>query len=173
MNKKGFDANQMFIYIVAIVVVGGVLIFGGRAVLLFLQSSENIQTTQYLRNLESAATGVANEHGTVRFHDVRLVARADKICIIDKTNSTMQDGNCDQDYGAELCYLWELIVEKRQEPANVFLLQGSAIVQSYHIDNLYPESENNIVCAQSSGQRFEMTNRRGAAYINVTLPSSS
>ena len=101
--------GQIFVFIIAALTFGLIMIFGYKAIGGFLQSGEDVAFVQFKTDLESSIQKIYTEYGSVRIEEFRLPAKYERICIVDmdypaEKMSAEMDGLCVQH--AKACDVW-------------------------------------------------------------------
>ncbi len=82
-TKRAADANQMFIYVASVVVVGFVFIYGFKAVYAFLRSSQQIERAQFITDFTHVANTVSNAYGSVKYLPIVIPSQFRKLCVVE------------------------------------------------------------------------------------------
>jgi hypothetical protein len=119
--RKGQVAGQIFIYIIAIVVVGFILLYGYSAIKNFRERGDEVEFISLKTNIESSVKSIASDYGSVRRPDFAVPGKYTEVCFVDRNKAAAADisGLCDStkdDYEPIACEGWKT---KRY---NVFLI---------------------------------------------------
>ncbi|MFC1768435.1 hypothetical protein ACFLZX_01600 [Nanoarchaeota archaeon] len=119
MKKKGFLASELFIYILIVVVVALILIFGYRGINFILQKQEEIAMIEFINSLKSKMKATA-DYGSVR-EDRYLVPKGVKeVCFIDYRQPPQNETNFTEKYPV-VALEWDLSYTRDLPTKNVFL----------------------------------------------------
>ncbi len=83
IDRRGMGVGQIFVFIIAALTFGLIMIFGYKAIGGFLQSGEDVAFVQFKTNLESSIQKIYTEYGSVRVEEFSLPAKYERICIVD------------------------------------------------------------------------------------------
>ncbi|MFT7615358.1 MAG: hypothetical protein ACI8Y7_000164 [Candidatus Woesearchaeota archaeon] len=169
LYKKGFDSNQIFIYIASAIIVGFVLFFGFRAVNLFVSSAEDISQVIFIEDLKDITRTVSIEFGSVDFLNLRVPSQFDSICLTD--NSVFNELACRGDtIPNAVCDIWNLSVTDAEfQDKNLFFLtkDGSLGAQEY-VTNVKIEDLNVICIRKDQGEtRLRLEGKKRIAVVSV------
>lgn len=91
-DVRGQIAGQIFIYIVAIVVVGFIIVYGYSAVKSFRQRGEEVEYISLKTNIESSVKGIVSDYGSVRRPDFMVPSKYSSVCFVKKELAKSSDG---------------------------------------------------------------------------------
>ena len=126
--RKAQTAQQVFIYILAVLIIGLIFLFGYDAVLKLYSQAEIISSTE-LKNKIIEKTAEGTSYGAVTKMELNL-GDFDKICMVD-LNDEPNPGLCSpgQDhYNRQACNAWR---SKLESKANVFLISSTKFETVY------------------------------------------
>ncbi len=86
-RKRGMIAGQVVIYIMGIVVVMLVIIYGYKAIQGFRKQSEQIALVSFQKDLERSVERMAGEYGSVETKSFALPPGFEKLCLIDQSKA--------------------------------------------------------------------------------------
>jgi len=92
LMKKAQSAEQIFIYIVAIVVVGLIILYGYSAIKGFTQRGEEVEFITLKTGLENSFKSIVSDYGSVKRPDISVSSKYEMICFVDKSRP---DGDID------------------------------------------------------------------------------
>ena len=133
-KKKAQIQAQLFIYILAIIVIGFLLVFGTRAIMDLFSTVDEIDLLKFKTDIESNAERIAPNYGKWEKFSFDVPREIEKVCFVEHENlalATKQgEGLCDDlhpDFHFLMCNSW-----KDALSANVFTvpfqsLQGGSI----------------------------------------------
>lgn len=178
INKKGFDANQLFIYITAVVVVGFVLIFGFKVIQQFMDTSEDLGELKVKDDLERVVSQVRNDHGSQRFFDLRVPNDFVTICFFDYASIT---GSCPEEIKTAVSPQAWVICENSVSPDAqknniVFVKSDGNIGTPYFVDGLRVQSDGGdrseqYLCVEARLTRLRFEGFRRDAYVSESTVS--
>ncbi|HLP80064.1 MAG TPA: hypothetical protein VK158_05495, partial [Acidobacteriota bacterium] len=165
-SKRAMDANQLFVYITTVVVVGLVLLFGSQAVLKFKSDTDKISFAKELEDFNRKVSEVSTEFRSEKMVSLEVPDGVATICIIDIYKD--KPATCPVgDISNPVCDYWQSYRDSlaptaaRVDPKNVFFLDSkglivgdSAFVKSVEIDLESPLTPASYVC--STGDSFTL-----------------
>lgn len=170
MNKRGFDASQAFMFIATILIVGFVVLFGGKAIIDFLSITEKLDWTQTLKDFHTTYKTVDNQNiGAVRTKLIKLPGAEGKICFIDVSKAVPSPcPPTDSGLTAQICDRWTnqgLNSASGAELENIFILDAKGvIVQTDKAQGLaISNSGKNYLCLSSNAQLKFTSTKDGVA----------
>jgi len=87
MLKKAQNIGQIFIYILSIVVVGVILLFGYQAITNFSKNADRIALVQFQKDLESSIKSISSQYGAIQKKIFSLSNDYKQVCFVDNYNS--------------------------------------------------------------------------------------
>ncbi len=87
MNKKAQSAEQIFIYITAIVVIGLIVAYGYSAIKGFTKKGEQVEYITLKTSLENSVKSIASDYGSIKRPDIDISGAYTMICFVDKEQS--------------------------------------------------------------------------------------
>ncbi len=131
--KKAQSASQIFIYILAILIVGVILIFGYQAVMDFTGRANKITLVQFQKTLQSSIESISNQHGTMKTKEFSLTNEYREVCFASNYNTVYSGLPLDsifQDYP-----LIQDAIDPQSGPVkNVFLVKSNKeVAESFDI----------------------------------------
>ncbi|MDO8480574.1 MAG: hypothetical protein Q7S65_02025 [Nanoarchaeota archaeon] len=82
-------AGQVFIYIITLVVVVVILIFGYRSITSFKERTEDISALQFRQELESSIRTISGQYGTLKVKQFPLDSSYQELCFVNNYNFDM------------------------------------------------------------------------------------
>ncbi|MBI5880558.1 hypothetical protein HZB90_00335 [archaeon] len=87
--RKAQVAGQVFIYILAIVVVGLIIAYGYSAIKGFTQKGEQVEYITLKTGLENSFKGIISNYGSVkRLDDLNIPGKYSMVCFVDKDSAS-------------------------------------------------------------------------------------
>ncbi len=108
-SSKKAQAQQIFIYILAIVLAGLIFLYGYRAIAGFLGETERVNLVNFQKEIEREIRTIAPDTGTVRKVELSLPSRYEKVCFVDYDSAPQDTADCLNDYpelNALMCDAW-------------------------------------------------------------------
>jgi hypothetical protein len=84
-NRRAEIAGQIFIYIVAIVVVGFIIVYGYSAIRSFKEKGEQVEFITLKSDIQAAIKSIASDYGSVKRPDISIPGKYTKVCFMDKS----------------------------------------------------------------------------------------
>ena len=84
------QASQIFIYIVAIVIVGAILVFGYSAIVKFKDNSERVVLIKFQKDIETSIKSISNQYGTIKEKRFSLSNDFIEVCFLRNENYNEQ-----------------------------------------------------------------------------------
>lgn len=125
--RSGQIGGEIFIYILAILIIGTIVIFGYKKAVELKEKGEDISVLQFKKQLESLIQSSMGS-GNVFVEELPLPGGFSKICFIDRGKTNPSPEPSSDDLPSLVYNSWKDDVDK-----NIFLLQGSK-VESFYID---------------------------------------
>jgi len=86
-SRRGQNVGQIFVFILALIVFTGILFFGYRAIIGFLDKGEKVAFVQFQNNLEGAVKRVYSQYGSVVVYDqsnpLSVPSKYRQVCFVD------------------------------------------------------------------------------------------
>ncbi|MFC1728429.1 hypothetical protein ACFLZ7_03125 [Nanoarchaeota archaeon] len=82
--RKAQMVGQIFIYVLAVVVAGGILLFGYNAIKTFGQQAEDVSFVKFKTQVENDFKGLSSDFGSVKIKNYEPGAAFELACFIDK-----------------------------------------------------------------------------------------
>jgi len=96
MRKAQFAVGQIFIYILAIIIAGLIILYGYQAIAGFRTKAEEIALINFKTSIENDIESIATSYGSVRVQTYDLPSSAREVCFVDERvfgESNITDGN--------------------------------------------------------------------------------
>jgi len=81
-RNKGQLFGQIFVYIMAIIIVSALLLFGYKAIKTFTDKSEDVALLQLKKGLESTVKSISLDYGSVSVKKYSLPSGIKKVCFV-------------------------------------------------------------------------------------------
>jgi len=86
-GRKGQVAGQIFIYIIAIVVVGLIVAYGYSAIRGFSQRGEEVEYITLKTTIENSVKAITSDFGSIKRPDLDIPGKYEMICFTDKSKA--------------------------------------------------------------------------------------
>ena len=117
-TSKKAQAQQIFIFIIAIVIASMIFLYGYKAIRDFTKRTEEISLVRFQTELQSAVRTISPDYGSIKKLELSVPSNYEKVCFV---NSEYND-NADictpttEDYNPIICDAWQAGTQ------NVFLV---------------------------------------------------
>jgi hypothetical protein len=148
--RKAQVAGQVFIYILAIVVVGLIIAYGYSAIKGFTKKGEQVEYITLKTSLENAFKGIISDYGSIKRPDIDVPGKYSMVCFVDKSVVEANPANAD---GYALCTS-QPTLERYYSPIacsgwktgrnNVFLIPDGS--EAFDVGNIVIDSLNHFIC---------------------------
>lgn len=91
ISKKAMGISQVFVFIIAAVTFGLIMIFGYKAIAGFLESGEQVAFVQFKNDLESSVKKIHTEFGAVRNEVYEAPSKYENICFVNMDHAPSPD----------------------------------------------------------------------------------
>jgi len=120
--KKAQVAGQVFVFMIAIVLAGLILLYGYNAIFGqdgFIHRTEQIAIVRFETDLSSAVSSISSDYGSIKKFESALPSEYQKVCLLDLSKSSGSICNPDSsDYHPIICDAWQTTGNTQ----NVFLV---------------------------------------------------
>ncbi len=145
--KKGQIAGQIFIYIIAIVVVGFIIVYGYSAIKGFSEKGEQVEFITLKTDIENNFKSIVSDYGSIKRPNLDVPGKFEMICFVDKTkaaaaqtSSLCMEGDNDDFYEPVICATWSLGKD------NVYLVPDGSI--SWDVGNIVINEGDPFLCIE-------------------------
>jgi hypothetical protein len=141
LGKKAMNPGEIFVYVMSLLIVAFILIFGYMSINDFIGNSSDVEMLQFQKTMEQYVRRYSTEYGSQGFGDVPLPGNIMKLCFLEYYNQASNIIDC-EDSGASS--LINPVVKdsygstfESREKKNFFLIDSKGnIVRSYYLGNL-------------------------------------
>ncbi len=147
--KKAQIAGQIFIYIIAIVVVGLIIVFGYRSIKDFTAKGEQVEYITLKNSMENSFKSIVSDYGSIKRPDFDVPGKYTMVCFVDHTIKDEAAINtyslCRQEgsvYEPVICSSWKIGDD------NVFMIPDGS--ESWNVGPITFKNDNK----EYSGQPF-------------------
>jgi hypothetical protein len=145
---KAQISGQVFIYIIAAIVAGLILLVGTKVIMYIIEVTNVVNIDEFKADVQNTVAQISTEYGSVKKKDFRLSSKLNEACFVDSMNE-QNEFNSDTKTAN---YNGYAIIENsvsNDVKKNVFLLQDKIVKQDFYVDNL--EVENHFLCVDNTG----------------------
>jgi len=132
MKKKAQNIGQILIYLIAIITVGVILLFGYNALRELMTSSDDITKIKFEQDLRSTIKSVTNQYGTYKPVELRLSNEYKEVCFL--KNYGPITGTSIDDLLEGYTFIRDTFTD--QVTKNVFVLRFDNQIESYNIEQI-------------------------------------
>jgi len=143
--KKGQVAGQIFVYIIAVVVVGFIIVYGYSAIKSFSQKEQQVEYITLKTDIENTFKSIVSDYGSIKRPDLNVPGKYEMVCFVDKTKAAaaQETGLCKEDstdnlYEPVVCASWSLGQD------NVYLVPDGSI--SWDVGNIQINNGDAFLC---------------------------
>ena len=87
--------SQIFIYVLSIILIAFILVYGYNAVQSFKDKACEIACIKMQNDLKNSIEGILSDFGTVKRHDIEMCCNYNKICFVESVDSPNLPNNVD------------------------------------------------------------------------------
>ena len=80
---KSQVSSQVFVYIMAVIIAGLIIVIGGKAIVTVLHTFHTVNIEGFKSEIQSNVRSVSREYGSVRKIEPELSATFDEVCFAD------------------------------------------------------------------------------------------
>lgn len=92
---KGQLYSQIFIYILTIILISFILVYGYNAVQNFKKRAEQVSCLKFKNDLVNAIDGISPDFGSIKRKELQLCAGYSRVCFVESFNSPNMPSNID------------------------------------------------------------------------------
>lgn len=93
--KKAQIYSQIFIYILSIILISFILVYGYNAVQNFKKKAEQVSCLKFRNDLQNAVESASSDFGSVKRKDLQLCAGYSQVCFVENFESPNLPDNVD------------------------------------------------------------------------------
>jgi hypothetical protein len=142
IKNKGQIQSQIFVYILSIVIISLVLIYGYNAIKGFKERQEQITLVEFENDIRLLINQASPKYDSIEKGDIAMPSEFSSICFVD-TESLGTDENCELQ-GTSATVVSDAI---SSSTANIFLIPDGS--RNFKIGNL--EVEGGCICIPKTG----------------------
>lgn len=157
---KSQISSQIFVYILAAVIIGLVVIFGYKAVKTIITTTSRTNIEEFKTEFADKIKAVSMQEGKVTSFELTLDKEYDQICFVD----SRENGVFNIDSGIIQNYWIKKSVQENASP-NVFLLENGEIMDAFYVDFLNVREDfkcfenKGVVWLKGQGKKTELYER--------------
>jgi len=136
--------SQIFIYILTIILVSFILVYGYNAIYNFKKRAEQVSCLKFKNDLSNAVESVSSDFGSVKRKDLQLCAGYTQACFVETFESPNPPLNVNPFIKGELL---------SNTGNNVFLIDGGA-PESFHVGKISVEPD--VFCIKAAGNKISL-----------------
>lgn len=141
MKFRKSQIQQVFIYILAIIVFSMILLYGYKSIKGLGQKADDVILLQLKTKITSTVKKAVSDYGSVIREELDIPGDYDRVCFVDlsKSSEALDQEVCDSvspDYEPLVCDSWEANAK-----SNMFLLSKSGDVLTYDIGDIRIEKD--------------------------------
>ena len=155
-STKSQIFGQAFIYILTLVLVAFILIYGYNAINGIRNRAEGVSCLQLRNDLSGAIESITGDYGSVKRKDIQLCKGYSQICFVESFEN-IQNPPISRDSEGNPIVVSPLIINSISDRTgkNVFLLGGSS-QESFYAGNISLEGNTDIMCIKAAGDTVRL-----------------
>ncbi len=147
-TKKAQISAQVFIYIMAAIIVGVIVLVGYRSIKTIIDAGSNINIDSFKSSFENTVSTYSRQYNSQTKFDEPLPRNFDEICFADSREGDNKFSSAlKSNPGLQQYPFIQSSIQNDAEP-NVFLLNDKKISQSFYVENL--DVEVDFLCIKSN-----------------------
>ncbi len=146
MDRRGQTAGQIFVYVLAIVVVGLIIAYGYSAIKDFTEKGEQVEYVTLQKGLENSVKAITSDYGSVNRPDVNVPGKYEMICLVDKDRASDAEGTalCTEVPGQEGLYQPIACAGWQAGRNNVFLIPDGS--DAFDVGDIVIKDNRPFIC---------------------------
>lgn len=163
--KKAQVSSQLFMYILAIVIIGLLLVFGVKYIGMLVEKVDTINVVQFKTDLETNIEKIRPNYGTWRILEFDVPAEVSEVCFFEygilparpQDTPICRQSDVDE-YDYIICNAWKDYESANPdgENPNVFVKPSSVIDTDIIIGRLEIDASNHYLCVQAVGGMIKL-----------------
>lgn len=85
--KKAQLYSHIFVYILTIILISFILVYGYNAVQNFKERAEQVQCLKFMRDLQNAVESISSDFGSIKRKDLQLCAGYSQVCFVESVQN--------------------------------------------------------------------------------------
>lgn len=108
-DKKAQIAGQIFIYVLALVIVAGIIVYGYSAIKNFGERGEEVEYITMKTDIDNAFKSIINDYGSIKRPQLHIPGKYKKVCFVDAEQNNMDSVEICSGATEEpiLCSIWD------------------------------------------------------------------
>lgn len=127
--KKGQIAGQIFVYIMGLVIIALVFLYGYSAIRSFVTRTDQVTAIQFKTRIESNIEAAASDYGSVKKLELEVPPGYEEVCFVDTARAQLKLDELDE------YPIMKDSVESGRD-ANVFLITAGDVGQDYYVGHM-------------------------------------
>lgn len=144
MRKKSQLYSQIFIYVLTIILISFILVYGYNAVQNFKTRAEQVSCLKFKNDLQNSVESVISDFGTVKRKDLQLCAGYSQVCFVETFENLKLPANIDP-------IIKDSILSNTGK--NVFLIENIA-KESFYAGNISVEPD--VLCINAVNGKISL-----------------
>lgn len=141
---KGQLYSQVFVYILTIILISFIFVYGYNAVQNFKKRAEQVSCLKFKNDLSNAIESISSDFGSVKRKDMQLCTGYSQVCFVETLESPNLPGNADP-------IIKDSVISNTGK--NVFLVENIA-KESFYAGKISVEPD--ILCIKSANSRISL-----------------
>ncbi len=143
-RNKAQISSQIFVYILAAVIIAVILLVGYKAISTILGFTSKVPIDDFKIDFESEVHKITRSYGSIKKFEFTLPEKFDTICFIDSMNE-----NNEFEISANIgnAFIEDIVSDNVQK--NVFLLKEDIIEESFYVENM--DVSEDYLCVENQG----------------------
>ena len=156
--------GQIFIYILSLVLITFVLIFGYNAITSFRQGSEKVLSVRFQSDLSNMVEIISPDYGSVKIKSFELPSGFNQVCFIKNYNSTTDNVNAfptwtinplQSDLPAAAYTIIKGSADSKIKK-NTFLIKDNTVGEDIFIGNIDVDANGEILCLTAVSRNIKI-----------------
>ena len=174
MGKKAQMPGQIFIYILAIVIVGAIIVYGYTAIKDFSDRGDQVAFVSFKTSFENTVKTMVSDYGTIKRPDFDVPPQYERVCAVDfsKAASGPICSPGDPDYEPVICSAWKQgATQQASSPdkdvllSNIFLTPDGS--ESFHVGHI--KIKDGYICSPVKNGRINIQFKSVGDGVEATL----
>ena len=144
MRNRAQISSQIFVYILAAVVIAVILLVGYKAISTILGFTSQVPIDDFKVDFESNVHKLARSYGSIKKFEITLPDKFDTICFIDSMN---EEEEFEISANIDNVFIEDIVSDNVQK--NVFLLKDEIIEESFYVENM--DVLRDYLCIENKG----------------------
>ncbi|HLG24944.1 MAG TPA: hypothetical protein VI564_08490 [Candidatus Nanoarchaeia archaeon] len=154
--KKSQIYGQVFIYVLAMVLVAFILIYGYNAIQSFKGKADEVCMAKLKSDLKNAVKSMTTDYGSVQRKDISLCSGFSRICLVENFEKPQVLANTDP-------IIKDSIASESEN--NVFLMEKS-VKDSFYIGKISTQPD--VLCAGAQGSTISLRLEGRGNRVDIT-----